>query len=122
MKLTVPQIQGVRYYQRLALPSAIRKNVPSIDAPDPRVILALCDLRLIELSHHDHGPHYRLTDAGSALQVTGIVDIKGHVMNGQTVLILRQGETSTVVQVLKSVANYRKGDNLKFQPSQVVPT
>ncbi len=122
MKLTIPQIQGVRYYQRLALPSAIRKSVPSIPVPDPRVILALCDLGLVELSHHDHGPHHRITAAGSALQVTGTVVIKGHVMDGQTVLIVRRDETSTVVQVLKSVANYRKGDNLKFQPSQVVST
>lgn len=122
MKLTVPQIQGVRYYQRLALPSEIRKNAPKVPVPDVRVIQALCDLGLIELSHHDHGPHHRLTSAGSAYKASGTIDIKGHVLNGQTVLIVRRDETSTIVRVLKSVANYRKDDNLKFQPSQVVLT
>jgi hypothetical protein len=120
MQLTVPQIQGIRYYQRLALPPAIRKDVPKIQPPDPRVVLALCDLGLLELSHHDHGPHYRLTDAGSVYQATGIIKISGHVMNGQTVMVVRRTPSATIVQVLKSVANYRKGDNLKFQPSQVV--
>ncbi len=123
MKLTVPQLQGVRYYQRQALPLVFRRQALKVLEPTSEVNRALLDLKLIEVNSR-HGHNFRITPAGAALQVQGTVRIQGHILNGHTVLIVDRDPAGlfVIVQVLDSLANYRRGDNLKLQPNQVVST
>lgn len=70
-RLTPPQLRGLRYYGQRHLPKDQRDR--RLHVPDPRVVAALLDKRLIEVYDYHYGVRHRVTETGrEQLRAEGI--------------------------------------------------